>query len=127
MEFGGILLLVLLGLLALIVWGYVESAQAKQQRETKVKLSTARAADIVEQSFPSLLWADASGPGDINKRRRTMNDSGPVISVDIEALPDGATHVSAWMSGWTSRYGMANLAGSAKRMTRRLIRRLEEA
>lgn len=121
-----VLVLIVLAVVAAVVWQAIQSSQAKQQLETKVPFSPARAADIVEQCFPGLLWRDWEGPGDINKRRRSANDSGPVVSVDISSLPDGSTHVAVWMSAWRSYAGIANFAGSARGAARKVIRRLEQ-
>lgn len=127
MDAGAIFLLLVLALIGLFVWQIIVTSQAKQQRETKVKLSPARVADIAEQCFPGLLWKDWQGPGDINKRRRSANDSGPVVSVDISRLADGSTHVTVWMSAWHSKFFFANFAGSAKGMAKKIISRLEQA
>ncbi|MDT0197332.1 hypothetical protein Q9R30_18455 [Arthrobacter sp. AB6] len=103
-----ILVLLIAGIFALGIWN---SGRAKREHETVVALSPARARQIVEDSFGKMLWADVSGPGHINKRRRTINDTGATISVVIEPLTDGKTHVTAWMSAWKTQYGMVTSGG----------------
>lgn len=117
-----ILILILVGLLALSFWN---SARVKQQHETVVTLSPARVEQIIESTFSKIFWADVDGPGDINKRRRTINNSGATVSIDINATADGKTLVRAWMSAWQTRYGMVSSGGGE--LARKVIKKLDEA
>lgn len=117
-----ILILLLVGLFALGLWN---SARAKRQHETVVTLSPARARQVIESTFSKVFWADVDGPGDINKRRRTVNDSGATVSIDISQTPDGNTLVQAWMSAWKTRYGM--VASGGWELARKVIKKLEQA
>lgn len=122
MEFILVLFLLIAGIVALGIWN---SARAKRQYETVVSLSPARAREVVETAFSKVLWADTSGPGMINKRRRTVNDSGATISVDIGQTADGKTVVQAWMSAWKTQYGM--VASNGATVAKRVIQKLEQA
>jgi len=117
-----ILILLLVGLFALSFWN---SARAKRQHETVVTLSPARARQVIESTFSKVFWADVDGPGDINKRRRTVNDSGATVSIDISQTADGNTLVQAWMSAWKTRYGM--VASGGWELARKVIKKLEQA
>lgn len=117
-----ILLLLLVGLFALGFW---QSSVAKRQHETVVTLSPARTRQVIESTFSKIFWADVQGPGDINKRRRTPNDSGATISIDIGETADGKTHVQAWMSAWKTRYGLVASGGSG--LAKKVIKKLEQA
>ncbi|WP_404290720.1 hypothetical protein [Glutamicibacter arilaitensis] len=120
-----IFLVLIIAITGLFVLGYWQSSLAKKEHETVVGLSRARATEIVESSFGGLLWADVHGLGDINKKRRSFNDSGATISVKISTTDDGKTHVVAWMSEWKARYGM--VASSGWPLAKRVIKKLEEA
>lgn len=125
--FGFLILLsplwLLIGLMAFLLWA---SSRAKRQHETVVTLSPARVQRIVESTFNKTLWADVEGPGVINKRRRTINDTGSTVSIDIGQTPDGNTHVLAWMSAWVTRYGVV-LGTNAGSLSRKVIQNLEKA
>lgn len=73
-------------------------------------------------SFNGLFWKDASGSGDLNKRRRAIRGIGPTISVGLEAGPQG-TKVTAWKSSWTTHYGIPALAFASWRQKRKVLRR----
>jgi hypothetical protein len=120
-----ILLFLILLLVALFALGIWTSARAKKQHETVTSLSPARARQVIEDSFNKVLWADVQGPGDINKRRRTINDSGAVISIDLQPVDGGRTHVTAWMSAWKTKYGMVASGGWA--LAKKVISRIDQA
>lgn len=120
-----VFLILILLLIALFAFGFWNSARAKRQHETVVTLSPARVRQIVDSTFSKVLWADADGPGDINKRRRTLNNSGATVSIDINQTADGKTLVQAWMSGWKTRYGM--VASGGWELARKVINKLEQA
>lgn len=119
---GIVLLLVIV--LGLTFW---LNGLAQRQYETQVPMSPAKAADIAADSFGSFLWKDVPGPGLINKRRRTFNETGPVVSVDVAPLPNGGSHVTVWMSAWTKK-GLVIL-GSDQMIgrKRKIFRLLEQA
>ena len=119
-----ILILLIVGILILTFW---MNGSAKRQDETQVKLSPTRVADVVNDAFGSVFWKDVSGPGDLNKRRRTINGSGPVISVDINQLENGGSHVAVWMSHWTNRGPAVLGADQVMRQKKKVLRRLEQA
>lgn len=116
----------LLLIVVIFVLGFWLTARAKRQFETVTALSPARIRAIVEDSFGKLFWAPTDGPGDINMRRRTPNDSGITVSISFESAQDGKTHVQAWMSAWKTRYGMiANSAGSG--VPKKIIAKIDQA
>ena len=119
-----VLILIIVGLLILTFW---LNNSAKRQEETQVKLSNGRVADIVHQAFGSVFWKDVDGPGDLNKRRRTINDTGPVVSIDINELEGGGSHVVVWMSHWTKKGPSILGSDEVMRKKRKVIRQLEQA
>lgn len=122
---GAFLLILILLIVGLFALGFWQSSLAKRQHETVVSLSPARARQVIESTFSKVFWADTDGPGDINKRRRTVNDSGATISIDIAQTADGKTHVQAWMSAWKTRYGM--VASGGWQLAKKVIAKLEQA
>jgi hypothetical protein len=123
-DIGGVFVFLILALVVLFALGYWTTLRATRHHETRVSLSSTQARQIVESSFSNLLWSDVQGPGDVNKRRRTMNNSGATISTKITATQDGRTHVKSWMSDTRTRYGMVASIGwpSAKKVITRLER-----
>lgn len=119
-----VLILIIVGLLVLTFW---LNSSAKRQAETQIKLSTTRAADVVHDSFGTLFWKDVDGPGHVNKRRRTINDTGPVVSIDINELENGGSHVVVWMSHWTTKGPSILGSDEVMRKKRKVIRQLEQA
>ena len=83
---------------------------AKREYETVTSLSLPRLHALVEDSFGKLLWEEIDGPGDLNFR---------------EATADNKTAVGAWMSAWTSRYGL--VVSSGWWMSKKIIRKIDQA
>lgn len=107
-----IVFLLLALLLALAIWTTVI---AKRQHEAVTTLSPARAKQLIEKSFNPVLWGQADGPGDINRRRRQMPAGrGAVVSVDVGTLQDGKTHVSSWVSSAETWFGLVTSRGVSK-------------
>lgn len=115
-----ILLLLIVGLFALGIWMTVI---AKRTHEAITTMSPARTRQTIEKSFTSMLWANADGPGDINRRRRQFRGNGAIVSVAIEALPDGKTHVSSWVSDADTQFGIVSSRGVSK--PRRVVKLIE--
>ncbi|MFC4245343.1 hypothetical protein ACFOYW_18395 [Gryllotalpicola reticulitermitis] len=118
-----VLLAIFVGTIVLVV---TRANIAKQQRETVVTLSPARAKQVIDDAYSKLMWADVQGPGQINKRRKIPLNNGPVISIDVEPTGDNRTHVTLWLSRWSTKNRVAlvdGVTGSEKRA----IRKLEEA
>ena len=125
-SFGVFLVIVILVAIVTAVLFTIWAAEAKQVTEVRSQLSIQGAAQRVQEAFPVLLWKDVPGPGDINKKRRAVQDKGAVISIDLE--PDGAgSRAEVWMSEWTSQLGIAHFAGAALRMKKKVVSRLESA
>jgi hypothetical protein len=125
-DIGAVLLLILFVILAMYITQFVFGVLARRQDETQSQLSPERIAHLAAEGFGSMLWKDEPGPGSINKRRRTLNGSGPLVSIDVEAISGGSS-VSIWMSEWSSRGGIINFAGTAFFLKRKILRRVHEA
>lgn len=116
------LVLVTVLVFALGIW---QTTLAKRQHETVVSISPARARQVIDSTFGKMFWADVDGPGLINKRRRTINDTGATISIDLTPVADGKLHVTAWMSAWKQRYGI--VASGGWPLAKKVIAKLEQA
>lgn len=126
MDIGAILVIIIFVILAMYITQFTFGVLARRQDETQSQLSPDRIAQLTAEGFGSMLWKDEQGPGSINKRRRTLNGSGPLISIDVEPV-SGGSNVSVWMSEWSSRAGIINFAGTAFFQKRKILRRVHEA
>lgn len=124
MDAGTVFLILILLIVALFALGIWNTVIAKRTQEAVVAISPARAKALVEGSFNGMLWAQAGGPGDINRRRRQMKVS-LIVSVDIEATNDGRTHITAWVSSADTQYGL--ILGRGVRKPKSIIAMLENA
>ena len=126
MDFGTVFVIIILVILAMYITQFTFGVLARRQDETQSQLSPDRIAQLAAEGFGSMLWKDEQGPGSINKRRRTLNGSGPLISIEIDPISGGA-NVTVWMSEWSSRAGLINFAGTAFFQKRKILRRVHEA
>ena len=106
-----ILILLVVVLLALSIWTTI---LAKRQYQAVTTLNSTRAQQTIEKSFKPMLWAQADGPGDINRRRRQIRGPGAIVSVKLKTLPDGKTQVSSWVSEFESKFGLVTSRGVSK-------------
>lgn len=91
-----IVMLVLAGIVALLVWQFRQTKNAEATTKVVTTVSPARAAQIVREAFGgprSLLWTDTGSPGSMNMRRRGVR-GGITMSIDIAAAPNGGAVVS---------------------------------
>ncbi|TFB71874.1 hypothetical protein E3O06_11475 [Cryobacterium glaciale] len=116
--------LILLIVVILVLSAWLNNA-SQREVQTQVTLSPQRAADVANTAFNTFTWKDVGGPGDINKRRRTMNDSGPVISIDVADLPSGGSNITVWMSAWTKKGPTIQGSDIVMRQRSKIIKRLE--
>lgn len=98
---------------------------AKREYETVTSLSLPRLRALVDDSFGKLLWEEIDGPGDLNFRRRSVTGRGATISIAFETTADNKIAVEAWMSAWTSRYGL--VVSSGWWMSKKIIRKIDQA
>lgn len=122
---GTIILVLILAIIAILVLSFWMNSSARREVETQVTLSPQHSAEIVENSFSSFIWRDVDGPGEINKRRRSMNDTGVTMSFLFEELPAGGTEVKIWMSAWTKRGPSIIGSDTVMRVRSKIIKRLE--
>jgi hypothetical protein len=122
--------LLVVGIVASFVWQYIETRGAEATTTVDTSYDPGQAAQIIETAFSgarSVLWTDASGPGTLNKRRRGVR-SGITMSIGIEPLPDGGSHVAMWASETVIYLGfLVNFAGVVNRRKRAIIRLLSDA
>jgi len=124
MEILIVLVLIVVALFAVLIGTTYFS---KVQSEAVVSTSPDRVYDIVTGSFAGLLWRPVDGPGDVNYRRRSINDTGPVISVDIDPDGAGGSVVQVWMSHFTTRGPWVMFAEAAIGQRRKVIRRVQQS
>ncbi|MBE1876596.1 hypothetical protein [Myceligenerans pegani] len=113
-------------LVLLFVAGRWQTILAKRPHETIVDFGPEHVHQIVDKTFGRFLWDDVDGPGDINKRRLSLNDRPVVISIDVTELEDGRTHVLAQMTRW-SENGFGMIGSRGHHLAKKVIRRLENA
>lgn len=114
-----VVVVIILAIVGLLVWQFSESKRAASTVSMYTSLDRQKTAELINSSFRggtrSVLWADASGPGTINKRRRGK-DKGITMSIDIEAAGGGGTRVEIWASSYTHYFGFfINFAGVVNR------------
>ena len=119
--------LAVLALVGCFVWQYIETKNALATTSVISLYDPQRTAEIIYGDFVgarSVLWADASGPGTINKRRRGK-DGGITMSIDIEAFPGGGSQVDMWASQTNIYLAVfVNFAGVVNRRKKALARLL---
>jgi len=97
---------------------------ARRLEQVQVALSSAAAAETVLGSFSGLTWTDVPGPGDLNKQLRSLRDTGPTLSVDVEELEGGGSNIKLWMSDWTTQNGAILGSNHVIVKKRKILRRL---
>jgi len=119
-----IVLFLILLIVAILVANGLITYFARVQSEIVVPKTPEQVSQLVHKSFGSLLWRQVDGPGTINYVRRTINDSGMTISVDI--VPDSTgTIVQVWMSHCTTRGPFVHGGEIAIGQRRKVIRHVE--
>ena len=123
-------LLTVVGLIALLIWQFVESQRAVATTTIRTSYEPAEVAQVVRDAFSgprSVLWTTASGPGMINMRRRGIH-GGIVMSIDIESQPGGGSTVDMWASETVRYLGvLVNFAGVVNRRKKAIERQLDPA
>lgn len=97
------------------VVGWILSSSAKNQQNLVVNAAPAVIAETIAGHFNRLWWPPVSGRGQFNFKARGFGLGGvlkgkPVMSIDLEQTPDGATEVQVWMSEWGHQAGIVALA-----------------
>lgn len=95
-------------LIAILIVLAILGVIARRQVDLTIPLPVDHAREIAFRAAKGPLWANESGPGDINLRRRAIGAKGPTLSISVEQNPDGSATVSQWMSHWTSVMGIPN-------------------
>lgn len=109
--------------IGIIAINYYWSIKAKRTDSIGTSASPERALQIAESSFSRASWAKAPGPGQLNKRMRTIVTAGPVLSVDVQADGTGS-RVDVWTSSWSGALGLVNWAAFAVLKKRKLVKAL---
>jgi len=97
---GFLVVLVVLGIIGLFAWQFIESRRALATTSVLTRYSPEQAAQLIHSAFGgarSVLWANTKGRGTINRRRRGWK-GGITMSIDIEPLPDGGCRIDMWAS-----------------------------
>ena len=125
MEF--LCVLAVIGLVGFLAWQFIETRNATETMSVRTNYDPNQTAEIINNAFTGVrevLWANASGPGTINKRRRGK-DGGITMSIDIEPLPDGGSQVDMWASETNVYLGLlVNFAGVVNRRKKAIARML---
>ena len=120
----GVLVVVLVVLAAVLIWQFQESKKAIATTSIQSEYDFNKVAEIVNGAFRGArgtLWADTSGSGTINKRRRGK-DGGIVMSIDIEPLANGGSRVDMWASQTNTYLGfLVNFAGVVNRRKKAIV------
>lgn len=119
-----LVIIVIVAWLGVYIW---LQSSAKSTHATVVALAPEQVAETANKAFSRIMWKDVPGPGVINKKRRAVQDVGPVVSVHIEPAEGGGTEIGTWMSAWTSQVGLVYYAGAAVRRKRLVLKRVEAA
>ena len=109
--FGAVVVYGLGVIVALLVLSLVFSVVAKRQVSYAVAAPRSEAVGLVYAEFKKLGWKEVNGRGELNYQSRgigvgVQGRKHPVLSIDFEDLPGGATQVDLWMSEWESVLGM---------------------
>lgn len=123
------LLLIVGGLLILVlVVGNVGSVLARREQEVIMPLDRQQSEEAVAGCFSKILWRPCGGEGDLNWQRRTLGDTGAIVSVVFDSESDRQTLATVWMSRWRSRMGIIASPGSgAPRRVANKLRRMSES
>ncbi|MFG1770716.1 hypothetical protein ACGFIX_14175 [Nocardia salmonicida] len=114
--FGTGVVFVLVGGLAVMILGVILSLIAKRQLDIIVPVPRGDVAQLIVTEFKKMGWKSVEGRGEFNYRSWGigLGVAGfgdykalghPVMSIDLEDLPEGDTAVSIWMSEGRSRWG----------------------
>lgn len=100
---------------AILIFGWILSAMAKSQQNVVVRATSAVIAETIDRHFAKLWWPPVEGRGQFNFRAGGFGLGGvlkkkPVLSIDLQPLPDGSTEVQVWMSEWGQKSGIVGLA-----------------
>jgi hypothetical protein len=124
---GFVCFLVVAGIIGVLVWQFIETRRALETTVVHSPLEPDRAAQVVRDAFTgagALLWTTASGPGDINMRRRGVR-GGITMSIDIASRPGGGSQVDMWASETVVYLGvLVNFAGVVNRRKSAIERQL---
>ena len=108
-------ILFLIAIAAILAWQFVLTRQALETTAVDSQYPPEQAAQMVRSAFDGargVLWTDARGPGNINKRRRGYR-RGITMSFSIQPLPEGGSRTEMWASEYLRYMGvLANFAGS---------------
>lgn len=120
---------ILVVLACMFVAAWVISAMAKTQKNVVVRADPNAIAETIRSHFTKLWWPPTQGRGHFNFRGRGYGMAGiikkkPVMSIDLEAQPDGSTEVQVWMSEWGTMYCMVGLADRVVMKRASLFRKL---
>ncbi|WP_339122915.1 hypothetical protein [Pseudonocardia sp. D17] len=122
-----LLLILVLLFIAVFIWQYVASGNARTTTRVETPRAPQEAAQVVQQAFSgarSALWTATSGPGAFNMRRRGK-DGGITMSIDVHALPAGGSAVDMWASDYNQRFvALINFAGSVNSRKKAIAREL---
>lgn len=126
---GVVVVLIILAIVAFLGWQFAEGKRALATTQVESRYTPEETAQIVDGAFGgarSVLWANTSGPGTINKRRRGYR-GGITMSIDIEPSPDGGSRVNMWASEHLEYLVfLVNFAGVVNRRKRAIARLLAE-
>jgi hypothetical protein len=121
---------VVAGLVGVLVWQFAETRNALATTAVQTALEPDQVVQIIREAFTgpgALLWTTASGPGDINMRRRGVR-GGITMSIDVAPGPGGGSQVEMWASETVAYLGvLVNFAGVVNRRKNAIGRRLTGA
>jgi hypothetical protein len=124
---GFVCVLLVVGLIGVLVWQFIETKNALATTTIDTAHAPAETAQIVTSAFTgarAVLWANSSGPGTFNLRRRGVR-GGITMSIDIEPLANGGSRVDMWASQTTIYLGvLVNFAGVVNRRKKAIMRSL---
>lgn len=125
----GFLVVLLLAIIGIWVWQFIETRNALATTSVVSRYPREQSAQLISNAFDgarTVLWTTASGPGDINMRRRGYK-GGITMSIDIQPLPDGGSRVDMWASHYLGYLLLANFAGVVNRRKKAIGRMLTES
>jgi hypothetical protein len=126
---GFLVVLVVLAIIGLFVWQFIESRQALATSSMLTRYTPEQAAQLIHSAFGgarSVLWTNTKGRGTINKRRRGWK-GGVTMSIEIEPLPDGGCRIDMWASQYVEYLPFfVNMAGVVTRRKRAIAKLLAE-
>lgn len=98
---------VILIVVVIIAFGgnIIQSYLVRQQRAVFIPAEPGPALKFRKAQFARVAWAEGSGPGQVNMRRRHISPRGQyVFSVAVEAAPGGSS-VQLWLSNASTTLG----------------------